>query len=297
MGLMRNCPIHKLTLTSVAMPSRQKTTMRRTTTYSTARRQRYNEARADGAPFSLRRWLVLGGAALLLLALLLWYMLNGGWARAEQGLYDFSAAAGLRVEEVFISGRTYLDRDELLASIGVERGDAILALDLPAIHARIMANAWVDSARVERHLPNVLYITLIERKPFALWQHNQKLHLIDAEGVVLSTNSDEIARFATLPLVVGAGAAPAASAMLATLRDYPELRASLTALVRISERRWDLRLQNGLTLKLPETNEVAALDRVQAMWQAADLQAKGVRVIDARLPDRLILDNINSEQE
>lgn len=279
----------------MATRTASRTTSRRTTSYSTSRARR---GRDVTEPVRLRT-LVAGGAAVLFVAILFWYMTHGGWGQMVNGIYRASAHAGLKVEEVFITGRTNLNRDELLASIGVERGDPLLAIDMQNVYEQVTANAWVASARIERHLPNVLYIALTERKPYARWQSGQKLRLVDAEGVVLSEQLDDIQRFPDLPLIVGDGAPKSAAALLEVLRDFPAIRQQTEAMVRVSDRRWDLHLQNGMTIKLPDgdpaTTAAAALTRVQNMWQSADFVGKGVKVIDARMADRLVIDSAEKE--
>ncbi|MGE3771061.1 MAG: cell division protein FtsQ/DivIB [Bdellovibrionales bacterium] len=240
------------------------------------------------------RTLVLAGLGILfLVGAFIWYMQGGGWSRMERGFYRATQSAGLRVAEVFITGRTYVSREDLLATIGAERGSSILALDLDAIHARLLENPWVKAARVERHLPNVLYVDITERAPFAIWQHDQRLRLIDFEGNIIT--GDALERFEHLPLVVGTGAEKAAAGMLSTLDSYPEFGKQMKALIRVSDRRWDIQLENDVIIKLPELNPAAALERLSHMWQTTNIATRPLKVIDTRLPDRVIIDGADEK--
>ncbi len=242
------------------------------------------------------RRLVLGGlAALLLIGAIIWYMQGGGWQRTQRHIFAATAAAGLQVNDVFITGRVHLPREELNEAIGAQRGDAILGIDLHAIHDRLLQNPWVKAARVERHLPNVLYVALTERVPFAIWQHDQTLALIDATGAVITTR--DLESFNGLPLLVGQGAQLVGAGMLSTLDTYPEFRKQLKALVRVSDRRWDVQLENDITIKLPETDPAAALDRLSRVWQTTSISTRRMKVIDARLPDRIIIDGIDHAEQ
>ncbi len=53
-----------------------------------------------------------------------------------------------------------------------------------------------------------------------------------------------------LPLVIGYGAADQAAGFVAKIRQHPELAARVKGYIRVAERRWDLRLENGVTIKL-----------------------------------------------
>ena len=65
---------------------------------------------------------------------------------------------------------------------------------------RINKLPWVKSARVERHFPNKISLTLVERTPMARWQTNRTLKLIDIHGDVIPRV--DLARFSNLPIIV-----------------------------------------------------------------------------------------------
>ncbi len=55
--------------------------------------------------------------------------------------------------------------------------------------------------------------------------------------------------------------------LLDALTDRPELQKRVVAAVRVGERRWNLRMNNGTDVLLPEGHEVAALDRLMQLQQ------------------------------
>ena len=74
-------------------------------------------------------------------------------------------------------------------------------VNLAATRARLMRFGWIREARVSRRLPDTLVIDILERQPVAIWQNNQQLSLIDADGVVLEPV--RIDHMPNLPLVIG----------------------------------------------------------------------------------------------
>ena len=133
---------------------------------------------------------------------------------------------------------------------------------------RIETLSWVEHATVERRLPGTVVVFLQERRPFAIWQNQGKFVLIDRSGQVVANQN--VAEFRQLPLVVGPGAPAAAAALLDALTDRPELQKRVVAAVRVGERRWNLRLNNGADVLLPEGHEVAGA-------RSADAAAAGAR--------------------
>ncbi len=200
-------------------------------------------------------------------------------------------AVGLPVERLVIEGREKTPEAMLRAALGVNVGDKLLGFSLEAARARIEQLTWVQSATVERRLPGTVVVTLQERTPFAVWQNNGRFVLIDRKGdpVADQDPAKDAAAFATLPLVVGTGAPEAAAALLDTLRTYPELRSRVAAAVRVGERRWNLRLQNGADVLLPEGQEPAALARLMELQSSQSLLDRPLQVVDMRLGDRLVV--------
>ena len=90
-----------------------------------------------------------------------------------------------------------------------------------------------------------------------------------------------------LPLVVGRGAETRAKEFLALLDRYPQLRDLVRAAVLVGERRWNLRLKNGIDVRLPETDVAAALERLVALDREKNLITRDIVAIDLRLPDRV----------
>src|SRR3546814_1134860 len=78
---------------------------------------------------------------------------------------------------------------------------AMPLIDLDGTRERLLRFGWVEEARVSRRLPDTLVVDIVERTPAAIWQHNQRLALIDRHGVVLQ--DVELDAMPDLPLVIG----------------------------------------------------------------------------------------------
>jgi cell division protein FtsQ len=196
-------------------------------------------------------------------------------------------AANLRVQQIVVEGRSNTPEPLLNAALGVRRGDSMLGFSIQGARQRIETLSWVEHATVERRLPGTLVVNLIERRPYAIWQHDGKFVLIDRDGQTV-TNED-VATFGDLPLVVGAGAPQAATALLEALAAQPAIKAKVTAAVRVGERRWNLRMKNGMDVLLPEGAEAAALAKLAELQTADAVLDRPLSVIDMRLPDRLVV--------
>jgi cell division protein FtsQ len=196
-------------------------------------------------------------------------------------------SAGFRITSVAINGRKQLSQDEVLAIGGVNGRSSLLFLDAAAVRDKLKADAWISEATVLKLYPGQLRIDITERAPFALWQHDGHLFVISEDGAVLQNYVPD--RFVKLPLVVGKGAATRARDFLALLARYPQVNAVTKAAIFVGERRWNLLLNAGLDVRLPENDVNNALASLSHLDTDEHLFSKDIVAIDLRLPDRLIV--------
>jgi len=192
---------------------------------------------------------------------------------------------GFRITEVAINGRKQLSQDEVLAVGGVNGRSSLLFLDAAAVRERLKANPWIAEATVLKLYPGRLQIDIVERTAFALWQQGGRFSVIADDGTVLEPYVAQ--RFLSLPLVVGKGAEARARDFLALLARYPQVKAVTKAAIFIGERRWNLRLKDGLDIRLPEIDVANALAALSRLDREDHLFSRDIVAIDMRLPDRL----------
>lgn len=211
----------------------------------------------------------------------------GRLAALWDGAAEIAASGGLQVQDVTLEGIQHTPPELVREALAVRRGDPILGFDPFEAKERLELIAWVERAHVERRLPGTIRVRLEERQPFAIWQREGRFAVIDREGKVVATQN--VGAFGRLPLVVGPGADRVAAPMVDALRTAPEVQERVHALVRVSERRWNLRLRNGADVLLPEGQEQAAITRLAELHRAQNLLDRPLAAIDLRLPDKLVL--------
>ncbi|MEL0012687.1 MAG: FtsQ-type POTRA domain-containing protein [Alphaproteobacteria bacterium] len=239
---------------------------------------------------TMRAGLVVAAAGLSVVGN--WYLAETGWMQARANdlrnwAIEITGDAGLRVTDVIVSGRNRADSKEILAALDLERGSPILGVDIDEARARIESMGWVQSAEIARRLPDVIYVRVTEREPLALWQHNNRIVLIDLDGHTIQHS--DLDSFASFPLVVGEGAPVVAGELIDLLRAYPAVAQATEAAIRVSDRRWNLRLHSGIDVRLPEEKLAVALDRLEEYQREHDLFDRDVVAVDLRVPDRLIV--------
>jgi cell division protein FtsQ len=196
-------------------------------------------------------------------------------------------SAGFRITAVVINGRRQLSQDEVLGIGGISGRSSLLFLDAEAVRDRLKANPWIADATVLKLYPGELQIDIAERKPFALWQQDGRLSVIADDGAVLEPYVSR--RFLSLPLVVGKGAETRARDFLALLARYPQVHSVTRAAIFVGERRWNLRLKDGLDIRLPENDVGNALAALSRLDKEDRLFSRDIVAVDMRISDRLVV--------
>lgn len=244
--------------------------------------QRHYRRRWAGVAFIL---LILCGAA----GAAVFYpgRFHEGGIKIEIALRQILRDAGFSVRSISVAGRVQTEQDELLSALNISRSDSILHIDLTAVHDRIAALPWVKEVRVTRNLPDAIHIELFERHPIAIWQRDGKMVLVDADGVQIT--GKDVAEYPGLPLIVGKGAPKAAAELIALLAAEPQLGERVAAAVRVGERRWNMRLKDGIDIRLPEKDALTAWRKLARYEENNGLLGRDVELVDLRLANRVVV--------
>ncbi len=214
------------------------------------------------------------------------------WAKtAYDKFITATIEAGFALETVKTSGLEKTSEGAVFEALGVVPGESLFEMEMGLLEEKVEKLPWVRKAVVSRELPSTIKVLVSERVPYARWQIDGRIVLVDDTATVIP--GAESSRYTKLPFIVGPGAPEAAPALLNLLATTPEVAAKVVAAVRVGQRRWDLEFDNGMRLKLPEKSETYG--EAQA-WEAfielsleKNLFALDVAECDLRLPDRIVM--------
>ena len=106
----------------------------------------------------------------------------------------------LKPDQIELNGNRIVSREAVLQQFVHDRNRSVLRVPLDARRSQLEQIPWVESASVQRILPNRLRIELTERTPVAFARNGNELALIDAHGVILDRPRGEDLHF---PIVTG----------------------------------------------------------------------------------------------
>lgn len=206
----------------------------------------------------------------------------------DTGFVDWTSRHGFSVQQVHVTGRGRVSSAFIMNALQIKRGMPILAYDPKAARARLLENPWFRTVKIERRLPDTILIRLEERLPAARWQVDGHLALIDGEGVALPV--EDMERYRHLPIIIGQNARHKLVDLVTLLRAQPVIGRDVVAATWVGNRRWDLKLKNGILIKLPAAKAELALARLVELNEKDELLARDIVSVDLRLPDQAILE-------
>jgi cell division protein FtsQ len=239
-----------------------------------------------------RRPVLLLSLGVVLFALIAALFASGVIGRTIHGVNDtidaVIADAGFGISEIHLAGNNRVAPETILAALGMRPGESIFGAKLGQARNRIMALDWVASADVVRRYPDSIFVTIVEKRPFALWQSpaldngRGAVAIVERSGGVITTQGVE--KFARLPKLVGAGAPEAAADLVDAVTTHRAAAARVAAYEYVSRRRWNLILNDGVVVKLPETGWQKELDALEHLIVDAGVLERDITEIDLRSP-------------
>src|SRR5260370_11865199 len=101
----------------------------------------------------------------------------------------------LKPDQIEVNGNRIVSREVVLQQFVQDRNRSVLRVPLETRRSQLEQIPWVESASVQRILPNRLRIELTERTPVAFARNGNQLGLIDPHGVFLDLPRGEELHF------------------------------------------------------------------------------------------------------
>jgi cell division protein FtsQ len=199
-----------------------------------------------------------------------------------------TANAGFGISEIHITGNRRTPYNQVLEVLGMKPGQSIFSADVWEARNRLAHLEWIATAEVHRRYPDAIFVTLVEKRPFALWQAPSDAHgeapiwIVERNGKLITTR--DVEKFRRLPKLIGAGAPAAAADLVDAVATHRAIAARIAAYARQSERRWNLILDDGVVVQLPETGWQKELDALEHLIIDGGILERDVTEIDLRSP-------------
>jgi cell division protein FtsQ len=239
-----------------------------------------------GGWLSVRSPMLLLGLGFVGLAFLVALLVSGVVGRTIRQTRTATDAvvadAGFGISQVHLSGNNRVPPETLLAALGYNLGESIFAVDLRAARERLMALDWVADADVQRRYPDSISVRIVEKLPFALWKSPDGVVVVERSGRTI-THKD-VESFARLPHLAGDSAPQQAAEIVDGVALHRAVAARVKIYQYVSERRWNLVLDDGVVVQLPDTGWQKQLDTLEHLIVDNGILERNLTEIDLRSP-------------
>jgi cell division protein FtsQ len=211
---------------------------------------------------------------------------NKSFTHAEQktdsAAGTLASNAGFGIAQVHLAGNQRTTPAAIMAALNLQAGQPIFGVNLRAARALLMQLPWVADAEVTRRYPDDIDVRIIERIPYARWQEASGLYVVERNGRPITRDGAET--FVKLPLLIGDGAPQAAEAFVNAVRAHHAIEVRVGAFQYVGQRRWNLLLDDGVIVKLPEDGWQKQLSDLDHLVVDKGILERDVREIDLRHP-------------
>jgi cell division protein FtsQ len=239
------------------------------------------------ACFTVRHPVMWICTCLVLIAMLAVLIAGGYVARTGEASRKMIDAvmtdAGFGISSIRIAGNHRSNPDDILAALGFAPGQSIFSADVQAARLHLRSLEWVADARVRRQYPDLITVSIVEKLPFALWETPNGSYVVERSGRTIGLFDPHT--FPHLPAIFGAGAPQNAAEIIDAVAAHRATSARVAGYARISERRWNLLLNDDVIVELPEEGWARELDVLEHLIVDTGVLERDVSEIDLRLPD------------
>ncbi len=224
----------------------------------------------------------------------------GLWALSQDSLREsfteklveardsLEARPEFQIELLKITGVDDEIADGIRAALDLQFPVSSFELELGTLREQVEAMDGVKEAQLNLIEGKLLEVEITERRAVLLWRKGREIELLDENGVRAGVITSRLER-RDLPLIAGMGAEDAIDEALALFKAAAPIKTRLRGLRRMGERRWDMMLDRGQMIQLPEADPITALHRVVALHKTQSILDKDIRAVDMRVVDRPIL--------
>lgn len=198
-----------------------------------------------------------------------------------------SSRTGMALDQVHVTGNSQTSEIDILDRLGLDGWTSLIGFDADAARLRLEALPWVKSAAIRKTYPRTLNVAVVEREPFAVWQHDNQLTVVERDGKPITEYRGR--GKSPWPLVVGFGAPEHAADFAQVMTGFPDLAARVKGYIRVGDRRWDVKFDSGVTVRLPDDKPEAALAELSRLQAEQDLLDRDITAVDFRLSDRVVV--------
>ena len=210
-------------------------------------------------------------------------------------IQEYSNKYNYNLKKIEVIGLTNLNKDEILIFFNKFKDNSIFLVPVKEISNEIKKNKWIKEVNIRNDYKNTLKVNIKEETPIGIYENNNQKILFSNNLVILEIlgkNHD----YKNLISFYGENSIINSKHFISKIDQ--DIKQMIQSLIFVENRRWNIRLKNKITLKLPEKNLEAAIKNYKKIYSnLSNKDLKDIEIIDLRIPNQAIIKYRNTEND
>ena len=200
----------------------------------------------------------------------------------------FSQNYGYSFIKININKLIYIKSEEIEQYFAKFYGKSIFLIPIKEISKNLHQNMWIEDFTIKNDYKNTININIVESSPIGIYFNGANSLLFDKNGEIIDLLDSNFSLYSHLIKFEGDNSLLNANIFINSL---PLLfRNEIKKAIFISNRRWDIKLKNGINLKLAENNILDSFNNYDKFYKTmSNQELREIEVIDLRVPQQLII--------
>ena len=202
-------------------------------------------------------------------------------------IQEYSNKYNYNLKKIEVTGLTNLNKDEILIFFNKFQNNSIFLLPVKEISNEIKKNKWIKEVNIRNDYKNTLKVHIKEETPIGIYENNNQKILFSKNLVILEIlgkNHD----YKNLISFYGENSIINSKHFISKIDQ--DIKQMIQSLIFVENRRWNIRLKNKITLKLPEKNIEEAIKNYKKIYSnLSNKDLKDIEIIDLRISKQAII--------
>ena len=209
-------------------------------------------------------------------------------------IQEYSNKYKYNLNKIEVVGITSLNKDEILIFFTKFKNKSIFLVPVKEISNKIKKNKWIQEVNIRNDYKNTLTVNIKEETPIGIYENNNQKILFSNNLAILEILGKNH-NYKNLISFYGENSIINSKYLISKIDQ--DIKKMIQSAVFIENRRWNIRLKNKITLKLPEKNLTEAIKNYKKIYSTlSNKDLKDIKIIDLRIPNQAIIkyrNNVN----
>ena len=210
-------------------------------------------------------------------------------------IQQYSNKYNYNLNKIEVIGLKNLNKDEILIFFNKFKNNSIFLVPVKEISNEIKKNKWIKEVNIINDYKNTLKVNIKEETPIGIYENNNQKILFSKNLVILEILGKDH-DYKNLISFYGENSIINSKHLISKIDQ--DIKQMIQSLIFVENRRWNIKLKNKITLKLPEKNlEEAIINYKKIYSNLSNKDLKDIEIIDLRIPNQAIIKYRNTEND